>query len=97
MPFGMAGHHDDRQEEVGTIVSGAHLAHEFEPVHRLHHPVDDDDIDGVGAQLVQAGAAVTGLAHGYHADRVQHGSHEHAHVLAVVDNQNTKLGKIVTH
>ena len=58
------------------------------PLDQRHFPVEDDEVGHGRADRLQAGHAVAGLVDFPHADGAEHGAHDFAHVIVVVDDQN---------
>ncbi len=95
--LGVAGQHDDGQEGIGAVGGLADQAGEFNPVHRRHLEIDDGDVGGPLAQGGQGFGAVPAFANLLDPDAGQHGGHDRAHVLVVVNQQHPHRAKRRCH
>lgn len=89
--LGMAGDHDDRHEGVGAHLGIAHMAGEFDAVHRLHRQVGEHQVGLALAQQLDGGLAVRGLGNVLDPGGIEQGAQQRAHVRVILDNQRLQV------
>jgi len=86
--FGMAADHDDGHGGIVSALQPAHLAGEFQPIHRLHRHVREDQVATLGALHFQRMLAMDGFIYLLHAQRIEQRPEQGAHMLLVLDHQD---------
>ena len=89
-PFGMAGHHDDRQIGIGAVCAGADQARELHPVQREHVEIDDGQVDGVATQNVEGAGSFVRLMDVADIGGMQDCGRDRPHILIVVHQQDVQ-------
>ena len=79
---------DDRRIRNRERGRRAHHLDELQAVDGRHFPIDEDDVGIDVFDGLKSGGAVVGFMDVLHADRHEHGAHDLAHVMIVIDDQD---------
>ena len=93
--FRIGRQHNDRHIGIGAVPGGANGTDKLQPVDGLHFPVSNNDIGRRGANFLQGADTIGRLGNTANAETAQNLTQEHAHMGAVIGDEQPQGAQIV--